>query len=148
MEISSEPRPHRLCAAGLVQLGPTVLVLDEVMSGGRRWSLPGGGVEPGETFRAALRREFVEELGMEPARIAPEPCGTYTRLTSEGVRAVTVVFRTGLPTNDPTHYQLEATTRDATWLDTAALQDQSETVEPGLLGFLIQQAPTNDVCQR
>lgn len=31
---------------------------------GKRWSLPGGAVEPGETLVAALQREFIEETGL------------------------------------------------------------------------------------
>lgn len=34
---------------------------------GKRWSLPGGAVEPGETLEVALQREFVEETGLTVA---------------------------------------------------------------------------------
>lgn len=38
------------------------------------WEFPGGKVEPGEAIVDALKREFVEELGVEP--LAAEPwCG-------------------------------------------------------------------------
>ena len=39
---------------------------------GRHWSTPGGGVEDGEDFRAAARRELFEETGWSDVPVAPE----------------------------------------------------------------------------
>jgi len=41
-----------------------VLLLKQTY-GDKRWGLPGGGVEPGETIHEAIRRECYEEIGVD-----------------------------------------------------------------------------------
>lgn len=60
-------------AARAVVLAPDeqVLLVRFEFPGARRWALPGGGVEPGESATDALQREFREELGLQRAVIGP-----------------------------------------------------------------------------
>jgi 8-oxo-dGTP diphosphatase len=54
------------CAHAAVLRGEEVLVVQRANLPSRgRWSLPGGVVELGETFRQAARREVLEECGVE-----------------------------------------------------------------------------------
>ncbi len=41
-----------------------VLLLKQTY-GDKRWGLPGGGVEPGETIHEAIKRECYEEIGLD-----------------------------------------------------------------------------------
>lgn len=49
-----------------------------------KWSLFGGGVEPGEALEAAARREFLEETGiaLEPADL--RPCARFASASLRG----------------------------------------------------------------
>ena len=52
----------RACVA-ILRAGHVLMVLHE-HDGRSFWSLPGGGVEPGETYEQAARRETLEECGL------------------------------------------------------------------------------------
>ena len=48
-----------------------LLVRFEFPNTGRRWALPGGGIDHGESHHEALHRELDEELGLTDATIGP-----------------------------------------------------------------------------
>jgi 8-oxo-dGTP diphosphatase len=53
--------PHVVAAVVLNDVGQLLLVREQAET----WSVPGGHVEPNETLRQALRREGLEEIGVE-----------------------------------------------------------------------------------
>lgn len=55
----------RARVAGIALDDGKILLLDQDTDGPRRWSLPGGKVEDGETLEQALVREMREETGAE-----------------------------------------------------------------------------------
>jgi len=58
-------QPHRQCAASLILDPAGRALLVQQNYGGRRWSAPGGVVDPGETPMQTAQREALEEVGVE-----------------------------------------------------------------------------------
>lgn len=54
---------HRACGAVIYQ--QRILMVRHVHDGRDYWTLPGGGIEPGETPERAAEREILEETGVE-----------------------------------------------------------------------------------
>ena len=79
---------------GLITSSDAVLLLEEHhCDGSTFWTLPGGGVEPGELPRVALRREVREEL--QCGAVVAEPVGDFPYVHASRPRTVSVytVFR-------------------------------------------------------
>ncbi len=60
---------HHRSAGGLVVDGPRILLIST--QNGRRWQLPKGHIEEGETAEAAAVREVCEETGVTGRVVAP-----------------------------------------------------------------------------
>jgi double-stranded uracil-DNA glycosylase len=61
-----EPEPRQAVRAIILDAAGRVLLCEFTnrVTGARWWGTPGGGIEPGETDEAALRRELLEETGL------------------------------------------------------------------------------------
>lgn len=91
-----KPKKTGRVSAGLIlyRIGPAGLEVLIAHMGGplwarkeRGWSIPKGEIDPGEEPLAAARREFWEEVGIEPPTGAPIHLGEITQRSGKRVLA-------------------------------------------------------------
>jgi 8-oxo-dGTP pyrophosphatase MutT (NUDIX family) len=74
IRLETPPDRHIAAAVMVAEDGRYLLQLRDDKPGlhlAGHWALFGGGIEPGESAEAALRRELVEELGFTAGAVAP-----------------------------------------------------------------------------
>lgn len=97
----SRQEPAELAVLCLVRCGNQVLLQNRVKSDWKGYTLPGGHVEPGESFVDAVIREMQEETGLT---VTPKLCG-LKQFPSNGARYIVFLFTadefTGTLTSSP-----------------------------------------------
>ena len=143
----SELRIREAARAILLTPDEHVLLVRFEFPAGRRWALPGGGIDPGESVDDALHRELFEEVGLTGATIGPHIWNRYHEIpflngNYDGQRerihlvAVPSIFE---PTPAFSWDQLNAEyVFELRWWTIAQISASDERFAPGELGPLLR----------
>lgn len=115
---------YRLTAKALITNDEgRVLVVKEK---GDFWSLPGGGVEHGETAATCLQREITEEIGIEGAEVREIVHSTTVYLDHKDAWMTWVVYRANVPHHN---FVLGDGVTAAKFIDISELADTTDILE-------------------
>ena len=95
----STPRIREAARAIVLDDSGRVLLLRYDEDGKVFWATPGGALNPGEDYQAALRRELGEELGVTDVQLGPQ-IATRTKehlIQGESVRQIECYFVVRIP---------------------------------------------------
>lgn len=136
---SALPRVQRVGSYAVIISDGSLLLTR--FAGNGRWSLPGGGVEHGEDPLAALRREVLEETGLEPEDVllrdvdSAHFTGQAPSGRVEDYHVVRILYAARVPGRPvPRVTEIGGTTDDAAWVDLTELGGRplSRAVEQAL----------------
>jgi 8-oxo-dGTP pyrophosphatase MutT (NUDIX family) len=112
-------RKYGRAAKAVVCSGNKILLIHRAVDDGNRWDLPGGEVDDHEDFQQGLRREVMEETGLDvtiidSSRPAPYRC--------RGRMVMEYVYRC-VPTNPQPEVHLSEEHDELVWIKREHLRD-------------------------